>query len=74
MAEQAAADPSDMRVQYTFSALLSLGRILSRYPGPNLISVSESIPMNVFAIVTSKAGHVDIQLFMPRFFPTRGLR
>lgn len=54
-AEQTTADQSDMRVQYTFSALLSLGRILSRYPGrKNLIWVSESIPMNVFATVTSK--------------------
>jgi VWFA-related protein len=56
-AEQTTADQSDMRVQYTFSALLSLGRILSRYPGrKNLIWVSESIPMNVFATVTSKVG------------------
>lgn len=54
-AEQTTDDQSDMRVQYTYSALLSLGRILSRYPGrKNLIWVSESIPMNVFATVTSK--------------------
>ncbi len=54
-AEQTTADQSDMQVQYTYSALLSLGRILSRYPGrKNLIWVSESIPMNVFATVTSK--------------------
>jgi VWFA-related protein len=53
-AEQTTSDESDMRVQYTFSALLSLGRILSRYPGrKNLIWVSESIPMNIFADVAS---------------------
>jgi VWFA-related protein len=53
-AEQSTNDQSDMRVQYTYSALLSLGRILSRYPGrKNLIWVSESIPMNIFATVTS---------------------
>jgi VWFA-related protein len=53
-AEQTTSDQSDMRVQYTFSALLSLGRILSRYPGrKNLIWVSESIPMNIFANVPS---------------------
>jgi VWFA-related protein len=54
-AEQTTSDQSDMQVQYTFSALLSLGRILSRYPGrKNLIWVSESIPMNIFANVASQ--------------------
>ncbi len=55
-AEQTTSDQDDMRVQYTFSALLSLGRMLSRYPGrKNLIWVSESIPMNIFANVATNA-------------------
>jgi VWFA-related protein len=49
-AEQTTNDQSDMRIQYTFAALTSLGRMLSRYKGrKNLIWVSESIPMNIFA-------------------------
>lgn len=43
-------DQSDIRIQYTFGALSSLGKMLSRYPGrKNLIWISESVPMNIFA-------------------------
>lgn len=53
-AEETTADQNDMRIQYTFAALVSLGRTLSRYEGrKNLIWVSESIPMNIFASVDS---------------------
>lgn len=49
-AEQTTSDQNDMRIQYTFAALTSLGRMLSRYKGrKNLIWVSESIPMNIFS-------------------------
>ncbi len=49
-AEQNTNDQSDMRVQYTFSALASLGQTLARYKGrKNLIWVTESVPMNIFA-------------------------
>lgn len=48
--EESTADQNDVRVQYTFAALMSLGRTLSRYKGrKNLIWVSESIPVNIFA-------------------------
>jgi VWFA-related protein len=48
--EESTADQNDMRVQLTFAALTSLGRTLSRYKGrKNLIWVSESVPMNIFA-------------------------
>ncbi|HEY2360226.1 MAG TPA: VWA domain-containing protein [Candidatus Angelobacter sp.] len=53
-AEQTTSDQNDVRIQYTFAALTSLGRMLSRYKGrKNLIWVSESIPMNIFATVDS---------------------
>jgi VWFA-related protein len=53
-AEETTADQNDVRVLYTFAALTSLGRMLSRYKGrKNLIWVSESIPMNIFATVDS---------------------
>ncbi len=53
-AEQATADQNDVRIQYTFAALTSLARMLSKYKGrKNLIWVSESIPMNIFASVDS---------------------
>jgi len=53
-AEQTTSDQDDMRIQYTFSALVSLGRTLSLYKGrKNLIWISESIPMNIFATVDS---------------------
>jgi VWFA-related protein len=53
-AEQTTADQDDVRIQYTFAALTSLGRMLSKYKGrKNLIWVSESIPMNIFATVDS---------------------
>jgi VWFA-related protein len=49
-AEETTSDQNDMRIQYTFAALTSLGRTLSRYKGrKNLIWVSESIPMNIFS-------------------------
>lgn len=49
-AEQTTSDQNDVRIQYTFAALTSLGRMLSRYKGrKNLIWVSESIPMNIFS-------------------------
>ena len=49
-AEQTTADQNELRVQNTFIALTALGRMLARYPGrKNLIWVSESIPMNIFA-------------------------
>jgi VWFA-related protein len=52
--EESTADQNDVRIQYTFAALTSLGRILSRYKGrKNLIWVSESIPVNIFATVDS---------------------
>ena len=52
--EESTADQSDIRIQYTFAALNSLGRMLSKYKGrKNLIWVSESIPMNIFATVDS---------------------
>jgi VWFA-related protein len=52
--EEITADQNDVRIQYTFAALTSLGRMLSRYKGrKNLIWVSESIPMNIFATVDS---------------------
>jgi VWFA-related protein len=52
--EETAADQNDVRIQYTFAALTSLGRMLSKYKGrKNLIWVSESIPMNIFATVDS---------------------
>ncbi len=52
--EESTADQNDVRIQYTFAALTSLGRMLSKYKGrKNLIWVSESIPMNIFATVDS---------------------
>ena len=52
--EETTADQNDVRIQYTFAALTSLGRMLSKYKGrKNLIWVSESIPMNIFATVDS---------------------
>jgi VWFA-related protein len=49
-AEQTTSEQNDVRIQYTFAALTSLGRMLSRYKGrKNLIWVSESIPMNIFS-------------------------
>lgn len=49
-AEETTSDQNDIRIQYTFAALTSLGRMLSRYKGrKNLIWVSESIPMNIFS-------------------------
>lgn len=52
--EESTADQNDIRIQYTFAALTSLGRMLSRYKGrKNLIWISESIPMNIFAAVDS---------------------
>jgi len=54
--EQFTIDQTDMRVQYTFAALITLGRTLSRYKGrKNLIWISESIPMNIFATVDNHA-------------------
>ena len=53
-AQETTADQDELRVQYTFAALTSLGRMLSRYKGrKNLIWVSESIPVNIFATVDS---------------------
>ena len=53
-AEQTTTDQDDVRIQYTFAALTSLGRMLSKYKGrKNLIWISESIPMNIFATVDS---------------------
>jgi VWFA-related protein len=53
-AEETTADQNDVRIQYTFAALTSLGRMLSKYKGrKNLIWVSESIPMNIFATIDS---------------------
>ncbi len=52
--EETTADQNDVRIQYTFAALTSLGRMLSKYKGrKNLIWVSESIPMNIFATIDS---------------------
>jgi len=52
--EESTADQNDVRIQYTFAALTSLGRMLSKYKGrKNLIWVSESIPMNIFATIDS---------------------
>jgi VWFA-related protein len=52
--EETTADQNDVRIQYTFAALTSLGRMLSKYKGrKNLIWVSESIPLNIFATVDS---------------------
>jgi len=49
-AEDSTADQSDMRIQYTFAALTSLGKTLSHYRGrKNLIWISESVPMNIFS-------------------------
>lgn len=48
--EESTSDQNEMRVQYTFAALTTLGKTLSRYKGrKNLIWVSESIPMNIFS-------------------------
>lgn len=53
-ADQNVANQSDFRVQYTFAALSSLGRMLSGYPGrKNLIWISESIPFAVYPDVRS---------------------
>jgi VWFA-related protein len=55
-AEESTADQNDVRIQYTFAALTSLGKTLSRYKGrKNLIWVSESIPMNIYAEVGTHA-------------------
>jgi len=49
-AEDSVNDQSDMRIQYTFAALNSLGKVLSHYRGrKNLIWISESVPMNIFS-------------------------
>lgn len=49
-AEDSTADQTDMRIRYTFEALTSLGKTLSHYSGrKNLIWISESVPMNIFA-------------------------
>ncbi len=50
--EETTADQSDIRIQQTFAALTTLGHVLSKYKGrKNLIWISESIPMNIFAEV-----------------------
>jgi VWFA-related protein len=60
--EESTADQNDVRIQYTFAALTSLGRILSRYKGrKNLIWVSESIPVNIFATVDSQPGEYQLR-------------
>jgi VWFA-related protein len=49
-AQNDSSDQLDIRVQHTMAALNSLARMLAGYPGrKNLIWISESIPMNIFA-------------------------
>jgi VWFA-related protein len=72
--EQLTASMTDQRVQITLSALNSLARTLSGYPGrKNLIWVSESFPFDV--LLTSAAGRASLtdRHYMPEIARTGNL-